>query len=100
VPDVPPLPDVPLEPPLPDVPELPVVPLVPPLPLVPEVPDVPDVAAAVFVPILPVVGLTTNTSFDESAFNPSINTEPVIATLPVNSCLSFCASPNLFEPVA
>ena len=30
---------------------------------------------------------------------PNVN-EPVIPTLPVNSCLSFCASPNLFEPLA
>jgi len=26
--------------------------------------------------------------------------EPVIPTLPVNSCLSFCASPNLLLPLA
>jgi len=26
------------------------------------------------------------------------NIEPLIATLPVNSCLSEVASPNLFEP--
>ena len=52
------------------------------------------------VPIFPVVALITKTSFDASADNPAINNEPVLPTLPVNSCLSFYASPNLFEPDA
>jgi hypothetical protein len=92
---VPPLPEDP------DEPLEPVEPLEPLEPVVPDVPEVPDVAAAVFVPILPVVVLITNTSLVvKSAFNPSINNEPVNPTLPVNSCLSVCASPNLLLPVA
>jgi hypothetical protein len=34
----------------------------------------------------------------KSVLNPSINTEPLIAKLPVISCLSITLSPNLFEP--
>ena len=102
VPEVPDEPDVPLLPLEPELPDVPAEPVDPDEPDVPEVPDVPDVAAANLLLILPVVIFNTNTSFVVSSVgivfgNPTI-IEPLIFKLPVTSCLSDVASPNLFEP--